>query len=153
MTSPYPRLNLPPMAMELQDDKIFDPFRKKWLVCTPEEWVRQNFLAYLHRHLGYPRSLIKVEQGLEMSGNSFRADAIVYSREISPLALIECKAPRIKIDDKTFRQMAVYTARIRARVVMASNGLEHFICRFSEDFREYRFLSAIPDYNTLQDMI
>ncbi len=149
MSSPYPTLNLPPMEMELRDDKIFDPFRRKWLVCTPEEWVRQNFLAYLRHYLGYPRSLIKVEQGLENAGNFFRADAIVYSREIVPLALIECKAPHVTIDDKTFRQIAVYTAEIRARVVMATNGKSHFICRFSEDFHDYTFLKSIPPYDGL----
>ncbi|RMH64627.1 MAG: type I restriction enzyme HsdR N-terminal domain-containing protein [Calditrichaeota bacterium] len=147
-----PALNFPSVDVRTDGEHIFDPFRKKWLVLTPEEWVRQHFLTYLHQHLGYPRSLIKVEQGLTVAGNAFRADAVIYNNNIKPLALLECKAPHIRITEKTFEQLAVYTARIRARLIMASNGRNHYICLFSRDFTSYRFLDNIPDYTALCQM-
>ncbi len=150
MSQKLPALNFPLIEMRMDEKYIFDPFRKKWVILTPEEWVRQHFLGYLHQYLDYPRSLIRVEQGLHSAGHSYRADAVIYDNNIRPLALLECKAPDIKITDKTFEQIAVYTAAIKARVVMASNGREHYSCLFNNAFTSYRFLSGIPDYKTLQ---
>ncbi len=152
MKNAFPLLNFPDVNIELDKDddgpQIFDPFRKKWLVCTPEEWVRQHLLAYLYEYKKYPRSLLKVEGSVEAFGQKRRFDAVVYSREISPLMIVECKAPTVKISDKTLQQIAVYHSSLKTPYLLISNGIKHFCCKMKTDGR-YAFLDDIPDYEML----
>jgi len=152
MKKDLPLFNFPGVHIELDEadggPEIFDPFRKKWLVCTPEEWVRQHLLAFLHEHKKYPRSLVKVEGSVEAFGQKRRFDALVYSREISPLMIVECKAPTVKISDKTLHQIAVYHSSLKTPYLLISNGIKHFCCKMKAD-GSYAFLDEIPDYETL----
>ena len=97
-------LNLPSyqfnLIVENKKTKIFDAIRKKFLVLTPEEWVRQHVIQFLIEEKGFPKSLIAVEQGLKLNGLQKRADILVYSKIGHPLFMVECKAPQIKIDQK-----------------------------------------------------
>ena len=47
-------------------EQVFDRFRKKWVTLTPEEWVRQNFVAYLTQVLKYPESLLAIEKEIKL---------------------------------------------------------------------------------------
>lgn len=125
---------------------IFDPLRKKHLVLTPEEWVRQHFVNYLIVELHYPKSLIKLEGGLSYNQLQKRSDIVVFDREAKPWMVIECKAPDVVLNNETLRQASTYNATLRAKYLVVTNGLGHFF--FSTDWSSnaIRSLNAMPAY-------
>lgn len=144
-------LNLPEYNCVIQksDGKltIFDPIRKKHIVLTPEEWVRQNFLNYLIEHLNYPRSLIRVESGLSYNRLAKRSDILIHDRKGKALMLVECKAYDINIGQDTFEQAAMYNHTLSARYIVLTNGMEHWCCEIVEN--GLKFMEAIPRYEEL----
>lgn len=103
---------------------IFDSIRKKWLVLTPEEWVRQNIIQELVKSKGYPTSMFKIETGLSVNQNIKRSDVVVYKNSI-PFVLIECKAPTVHITEKVFEQAANYNLTLHCPYIILSNGIQH----------------------------
>lgn len=146
-------LNLPafPFRIQQQEGKpfIFDPFRKKFISLTPEEWVRQNFLAWLTVHKGYPAGLIAVEAPLKYNKLQKRADAIVYDRKGSPVLIVECKAAEIKITQEVFHQVARYNFSFGVFYLVVTNGIEHFCCRKLTSDTDWVFLEQVPDFDML----
>ncbi len=122
-------LNLPSFNCKLTkiEDKpyIFDSIRRKYVVLTPEEWVRQHVLNWLIVECQYPKSLIKSESGLKVNRLSKRTDIIVYDRAAKPFILVECKAPHILLSDDTFGQTTNYNKTLNAPFLLLSNGIEH----------------------------
>ena len=148
------RLNLPAYDFRITTDKenrchIYDPFRKKNLVLTPEEWVRQHILRYLIEERGFPASLVSAEAGIKVNRLSRRYDALIYSRSGDPLLLTECKAPGVKINQMVFDQAVAYNQTIKAPYILITNGLKHYFCKLDEDLRQYFFLKDIPHYSEL----
>jgi hypothetical protein len=147
-------LNLPAYdyRIEQRDGKlvIFDPIRKKFIVLTPEEWVRQHFVNYLTRHLGYPASRIRVESGTSYNKRARRTDILVYDNQLEPLVLVECKAASVAINQSTFNQVSVYNKTLRARLIICSNGLVHYACSFDKQTETISFLDNIPKYSDLK---
>lgn len=125
---------------------VLDPVRRKWVRLTPEEWVRQHLLRYL-AELGYPPGLTAVEKGFAYLGATWRADVAVYDRTRHPLLLAECKAPGVPVGQATFDQLARYNVVVRARALLATNGLVHYCCVSGPE--GYRFLDAIPRHEAL----
>lgn len=123
----FPPLDLPPFEHRLREAEgklwIFDNIRKKFLVLTPEEWVRQHIVNYLVNHLNYPKPLIKVEGGLSYNQLSKRSDIVVFDRDGKPWLLIECKAPTVKLSEAVIRQVVLYNATMGAKHIAVSNGL------------------------------
>jgi hypothetical protein len=148
------KLNLPPFTPKVQktDGKstIFDVIRKKYVALTPEEWVRQHLINYFINHLGYPRSLISVESGLQYNQLAKRTDVVVYSREGSPLLLAECKSFKVSLSDRVFEQSAIYNSSLRAPYLLISNGLVHYCCYLDHQKSTYTFLGEVPAYLDLQ---
>ncbi|MFV0365224.1 MAG: type I restriction enzyme HsdR N-terminal domain-containing protein [Mangrovibacterium sp.] len=146
-------LNLPKFDFrtKTEGDKcyIFDEIRRKFIVLTPEEWVRQNFIKYLVQHLDYPGSLMNIEGGLKLHGNSFRADLLVYDKRANPLLLIEFKAPQVKITQEAFNQIARYNIIYRVPYLVVSNGMQHYCCRVNFEKNNYTFLNEVPKYGEL----
>ncbi len=149
MFNPVP-LNLPSYPFKLKNDGdktyIFDPFRKKFLVLTPEEWVRQHLVQYLVNYKNYPAGLIKLEGGLTLNSLQKRTDVIAFDVAGNKVLLAECKAPTIKISQKVFDQIARYNFIHHIEVLLVSNGIEHFCCRVDFEKRSYEFLKEIPFY-------
>ena len=148
----FEKLNLPTFDIALRRDpdgatRVYDPLRAKWLVLTPEEWVRQHFVNYLTAHLGYPRSLIANEIGLKLNDTQRRCDTVVYHRDLSPACIVEYKRPSVEITAKVFNQIARYNSVLGTRHLIVSNGLRHFCCRFEGD--GYVFLDHLPGYDEL----
>ena len=110
-------------AKDQAKDKIFDPFRKKWVQLTPEEWVRQNILQYLVQIVHYPASLIAVEKSIQLGELTKRFDILVYKQE-KPWMIIECKEANENISDKTITQLYQYQQVLNAEFLVASNGHE-----------------------------
>lgn len=142
------KLNLPAFDYKLKEqDKrlyIFDPVRRKYLILTPEEWVRQHLLHYLTEHLGYPRGLLTTETGLRYNGMQRRSDLLVRDVQGQAYLLAECKAPEVGLTNDVFRQISVYNQTLRAPLLLVSNGLQHFCCKFNGDLNKWEFLPQIP---------
>lgn len=143
-------LNLPPYPFKLTDDNgrlsIFDELRKKQIVLTPEEWVRQHFVQYLIREKGYPRALIKLEGGLKINGLAKRTDIVVFDTEGRKILLVECKAPAVKITQHTFDQAARYNMVHKVPIMAVTNGLAHYYCSIDHTLATYNFLQELPAY-------
>lgn len=127
---------------------VYDPLRHKWLVLTPEEWVRQHTVAHLVGDLGYPAALTANEVSLRLNGRLRRCDTLVWQAgSTDPLMVVEYKAPHVTITQQTFDQIARYNMVMKARCLMVTNGLTHFCCLIEGD--TLRFLDHIPPYSAL----
>lgn len=146
-------LNLPPFEAKISEQAgkyvIWDPVRKFWTALTPEENVRQTFVAYLVNHKGYPISHIANEQGIELNGMSRRCDSVVYDKTGQPKVIIEYKAPTITISQKVFNQIARYNLVLHVDYLIVSNGLKHYCVKMDYDAGKYTFLQEIPPYAEL----
>ena len=147
------RLNLPTFEMKVsgtrQQPKILDVLRRKYVVITPEEWVRQHFVHYLIEHKGYPASLLANEVKLKIGSKTLRADSVLYSTQLSPRMIVEYKAPHIKITQQTFDQIFAYNLLLKADYLVVSNGLSHYCCKLDSDSQKYVFFEDIPNYENL----
>jgi len=145
------QLNFPtyPFRIKNSENKLsmFDDIRKKFIVLTPEEWVRQHCVLYLMTEKKYPKSLINVEKELLINGRKKRYDIVVFNTDGSIHILIECKAPKINITQKTFDQIAQYNLKLNADLLMVTNGLNHYYCQMDYDNERYQFLKDIPEYS------
>jgi hypothetical protein len=146
-------LQLPPYPFKITDDNgrltLFDDIRKKHILLTPEEWVRQHFVQYLINQKGYPKSLIKLEGGLKLHGKARRTDIVVFNTTGERILLIECKAPSVKIDQRVFDQVARYNIVHKVSLLAVSNGLEHYYCRINFESRDYTFIEELPRYGDI----
>ncbi len=146
-------LQLPPYPFKITDHDgqltLFDVIRKKNIIITPEEWVRQHFVQYLINQKHYPKTLIKLEGGHKLHGMPKRTDIVVYNRAGEKILLIECKAPSITIDQKTFDQVARYNMVHKVKLLAVTNGLQHYYCTIDFENSNYRFLEELPDYRRL----
>lgn len=125
---------------------IFDPIRKKYLVLLPEELVRQLLLQYLIEIKKFPAGRINVEKQLTVLSSKRRFDMVIYDKNANPKMLIECKAPNVKINQKTFEQIAKYNLSIQADYLLVTNGIETFCCKMDYQNKSYSFISEIPDF-------
>jgi len=143
-------LNFPEYDFKFQKkaDKIyiFDEFRRQYVLLTPEEWVRQHTLQYLVQDKHYPKTLIAVEKQLIINQTKRRFDIVVFDRQMNPYLLVECKAPNIKIDQKTFDQANQYNWLLKAPFLFLTNGLKHYICQIDFEENTYKFLKELPEY-------
>jgi hypothetical protein len=101
---------------------IFDALRKKWLLLTPEEWVRQNFVQYLARIRKYPAALIALEKEIRVGELQKRFDVLVYSREHRPWMMIECKSGEVMLDEKVLEQVLRYNSAVPVSYIVITNG-------------------------------
>jgi len=150
MFKPGP-LNLPSYSLKIKEDNginyIFDEIRKKYLVLTPEEWVRQHLIQFLIRDKKYPRSLIRLEGGLKLNSLQKRSDILLFNRHGEKILLVECKAPSVKISQDTFDQIARYNYVHKVQWLLVSNGLQHFCCEIDFEKQSYRFVEELPEYS------
>ncbi|CAM1349501.1 type I restriction enzyme HsdR N-terminal domain-containing protein [Tenacibaculum crassostreae] len=144
------KLNLPSYTFKLKSNEnktlIFDNLRKKYVVLTPEEWVRQHFAQWMIQEKNYPISLIAIEKQLVINNLKKRTDIVVFSSEGHPNIIVECKAPHIKITQDTFDQIARYNLKLNANFLIVTNGLQHFFCKLDKENETYVFLRDIPEY-------
>ena len=144
------KLNLPVFDYKLQKAEgkvwIFDGIRKKYVVLTPEEWVRQHFVHYLISAKKYPRSLIRVEGGLVYNDLQRRSDLVVYDRQGNPWMIVECKAPTMPVSASTLSQASAYNTTLRAKYLCVTNGLVHFCAEIDWDERKTALLDDTPTF-------
>ena len=125
---------------------IFDVVRKKFIVLTPEEWVRQNTIHYLIKELKIPLSLINVEKQFKLHGTTKRYDIVTFNPDVSIHLVVECKADSINISQDTFDQIARYNLALQSTFLMVTNGIDHYYCRMDLQNQRYSFLEILPEY-------
>ena len=146
-------LDLPPFNAKLTQSAtnqplIWDGLRRKHVVLTPEEWVRQHVVHYLITHLGYPRGLLALELGLRYNQCQKRTVLLALNSEGQPLLLVECKAPAVAIDAAVARQATTYNQTIGAPLLLLTNGLVHYCWRVDFATRTNERLDEIPAFAT-----
>lgn len=148
---PMQTLNLPTYSFSVKSEQgrsyIFDAFRRKYVLLTPEEWVRQHFLQYLVREKGFPASLISVEKEFRFNRMKKRTDILAHNRQGEPLFMVECKAPSVPVSREVFDQIGLYNLAYRVPWLVVTNGMKHYCCRFDEKEGKYRFTERIPDWH------
>ena len=145
-----PQLNLPNAVLKTKlvegTTQVFDAVRKKYLVLTPEEWVRQHFIHYLNSKKKYPFGLMGIEQMVKYNEQSTRADIVLYTNEGKPNMIVECKSPKVKITQDAFNQIAKYNFKLRVDFLVVTNGMQHFCCAMDYENDKITFLKEVPDY-------
>lgn len=126
---------------------IFDDIRKKFILLTPEEWVRQHVVQFLLQDKKYPKSYINVEKLIKINNLSKRYDGVVFEPNGEIFLLIECKAPEVPISQQTFDQIARYNLVLKAKYLMVTNGLNHYFCQMDFENEKYVFLKELPEFN------
>ena len=148
-----PALNLPTFDTKIivNDGKrqIFDTLRRCYVALTPEEWVRQNFVHYLLDYKGYPAALMGNEVSIILNGMNRRCDTVVYDKALKPRAIIEYKAPGVKITKEVFAQISRYNLILKVDYLIVSNGLQHYCCKMDYNNNTFTFLQEIPEYDKI----
>lgn len=147
------KLNLPKVNLRINSENgvsyVFDILRNKNIQITPEEWVRQHFVHFLINQKAYPKSLMANEVLVNLNGMRRRSDTVVYDKYLKPLAIIEYKAPHIKITQEVFDQICRYNFVLKVNYLIVSNGIQHFCCIIDYKNKSYSFLEDIPSYSEL----
>ena len=125
---------------------VFDEIRKKFILLTPEEWVRQNCVKYLINEQKVPKELINIEKKIRLNNLSKRYDIAVFKPNGDIFLLVECKSPKITIDQKTFNQIAIYNTKLIADFLMITNGLYNYYCSIDYSNQCYKFVKDFPKY-------
>ncbi len=142
-----PELNLPKFDFKFRDNYIFDEIRKKYILLTPEEWVRQNIIKYLNKNLGYPLPLLGIEKQIKVFGTIKRPDIIVFDKKFKPKMIVECKKPEVKITQKTLNQAINYFLELKPEYFLLTNGIRHYCCKIEKN--TCIFLQEIPNFENL----
>jgi len=147
------KLNLPFYQFRIREkdgqNEIFDAIRHKFVVLTPEEWVRQNFIRYLSEEKNIPEIMMAVEKALSLNTLTKRSDILIFGSSGKPLMIVECKAPEVKIDQKVFEQISRYNLALKVNYLVVTNGLEHYCAKIDFITGSYSFLENIPDYKEI----
>ena len=142
------RLNFPNYEFRLKKEGqkrfIFDLIRKKYVQLSSEEWVRQNCIRFLIEDKRISKFSIAIEKEIEFNGIKKRFDIVSYSSEGKINLLVECKAPNIEINQKTFDQILIYNKILKSKYLMVTNGINHYYCKINEDRNNIKFLANFP---------
>ena len=146
----FQNLNFPTYSFRFKNSEnkvaIFDEIRKKFIILTPEEWVRQHVIHFLIQEKKYPKSYINVEKLIKVNDLVKRYDIVVFQPNGELFLLIECKAPEVAIRQETFDQIARYNLTLKANYLMVTNGLKHYFCQMDFENEKYVFLQSLPEF-------
>jgi hypothetical protein len=144
-------LNFPAYSFRFKNSEnkvsIFDEIRKKFILLTPEEWVRQHTIQFLLQEKKYPKSYINAEKTITINGTTKRYDLVVFKPNGELFLLVECKAPEVTISQQTFDQIARYNLKLNADYLMVTNGLNHYFCEMNLEEEKYIFLKELPEFH------
>ena len=126
---------------------VFDRIRKKKVILTPEEWVRQSIINHLVSNLNYPEGLISSESLLKYNNINKRSDILVKSRNgIDNYLLVECKSFKMRLNESHLSQVSVYNNVYSSKYIMITNGIDHFVISISDKSGDINILNNIPGY-------
>lgn len=150
-----PKLNLPAFEISVRTDvfsqrsEVYDPLRSKWVVLTPEEWVRQHFVHYLVNAMGYSPNRMANEIGIRLNGTLRRCDTVVYDDYMQPAMIVEYKAANIALTQRVIDQIARYNLVLTARFLVVTNGMQMYCCKSTPD-ASWQFIDALPPFDTVR---
>jgi hypothetical protein len=130
------------IKQEGNKDFIFDEVRKKWLMLTPEEWVRQNFVQYLMQVKQYPAALLSIEKEIKLGELKKRCDVVVYKNE-TPWMIVECKEMNVSLSQDVLEQIIQYNLQLKVHYLLITNGK----FTFCYDTKLGNWLHELPQYN------
>lgn len=144
----YPALNYPPIRLRARRTKdgrteVFDAVRGRWLVLTPEEWVRRHIVEYMLSACGFQLQQIVEEYPVNINGQPQRADIVAFGCDASPCVVVECKEPSVKLDYEVMCQVVRYNSVLGCRYIVITNGLQTYCYRRSDD-GEYSPIDHFP---------
>ncbi len=142
-----------PLSLKVEGGKVkvLDIIRKKFVVFTPEEYVRQTLIHFLIHEKKYPKNLMSLEHEFKLHKQKKRADIVVYSPEGKPLMIVECKAPSIKISQNAVNQVANYNIHYKVKYLLVTNGTDFYIFSIDRKTNQVKSLKLIPEYRELDD--
>lgn len=132
---------------------VYDFIRRKNLVLQAEEMVRQCVLHYLVDELGISKNFIKSEKGIKVNKLLRRCDIIAYTRNGDPILIVECKSPKVKLNQKVFNQIAMYNLPLQVPYLMVTNGKDNYFCKIDFDRERFEFLEELPSYDLMIENI
>lgn len=129
--------------------EVLDPVRRRWVALTPEEWVRQQVIHYLHFQLGYPLELMRVEGAITVNGMTRRCDIVVYDQTVRPALIVECKQPQVAITQKVADQACRYNLVLHVPYIYLTNGRQHWVGRIHAGEQRMEALPSLPTWAML----
>ena len=143
------KIEYPPYQPKIKKEQsleyIFDEMRKRWVVLTPEEWVRQNFLQYLTKIKLYPASLIAVEKEIALGELKKRFDIVVYDKNSRPWMIVECKEMNVALDQPVLDQVLRYNIQLQVPFLVITNGTHCFA--FQNKNGQLTELTMLPSFS------
>ena len=150
-TKLFSPLNLPAVKLRLREEKnqtqVFDVIRKKYIVLTPEEWVRQHAVHFLIEEKKFPAGLIEIEKQISLFNTNKRVDILVRNKNLKPLLLVECKATDVTLTQAEINQLARYQITLQATYCMLTNGINHIVMKLEGE--KVTFLQDLPYYSEI----
>lgn len=142
-----PQLNYPPIHLRARRSpsgrtEVFDAVRGRWLVLTPEEWVRRHVVAYMVKECGYRPQQIIEEYPVSLNGMAQRADIVAMDSDAMPYAVVECKEPSVKLDGEVLAQAVRYNSVLGCKYIVLTNGRDTLCYRHDEG--EYLPIDHFP---------
>lgn len=148
------KLNFPQYQFDVkrENDQLFilDQIRKKWVVLTPEEWVRQHTIYYLVGAKKYPAGLIGVEKTVKVNEMSKRFDVVCFNQDTKPVLLVECKAPEVEITQSVLDQALRYNSQLQVKYLLMTNGINHVIGYIDYENKKLEYLNDIPSFEEIK---
>lgn len=132
---------------------IFDVIRKKHMVLTPEELVRQLIVHYLIEEKEYPKNKIRIEMGLKVNNMGKRCDILVYDEHFKPILLVECKSAKVKVNQSVFEQIGRYNMTLKVPYLLVTNGPVNYCAYIDQEKKDFHFLDDIPTYSSLKKSV
>lgn len=126
--------------------EIFDVVRGRFVALTPEEWVRQHTIHWLHYKLGYPLELLQVEGAIAVNGMVRRCDIVVYDSDVRPFAIVECKQETVPLSQKVIDQACRYNLALHVPYLCITNGPCRICCKVDFERKTLIQIPQIPDY-------
>lgn len=146
-------LNLPMVDLKLKKKSkgiyVWDIFRKTDLLLTREEWVRQHILHHLVNTFSYPIHQIISEFKIEVNQLIRRCDGVVFDNQGKPKMIVECKEPRVSIDEKVLHQVAQYNYNLNVDYILLTNGIITVTVYLNRKENKIEYLREIPNYRDL----
>ena len=147
---PIVALNLPKTELQIKQkgEQLYVNclIRKKAILLTPEEWVRQHLIAFFIKELCYPQGLMSVEKNIKYGNLDKRWDLAVFNTNQDCFLLMECKAPNVKITKTVFEQSLLYYKKLQADYLVMSNGLNHVIMKKNKSSNRFEKIDVFPNY-------
>ncbi len=133
----------------MANETIFDPLRKKRVILTPEESVRQQFILWLIKERGFRASLMASEWAINFGKKLYRCDIVAFNRQMKPCMIVECKAETVTLNRLVMEQIIRYNFVLKVNFLVITNGVTTFVCKLDFNSKTYEFIDNIPYYESI----